>query len=288
MVIPIFFVAHWYASLFAQTFFLHRYAAHRMFQLNKFWERFFFLFTWVAQGSSFLNPRAYAILHRLHHVHSDTPQDPHSPVVHPNIFKMMWETKNYYYGLLSQRITVAKEFLHGYPTWNKFEQFAEGWVSRIGWGAAYVLFYIFFAGPEWYWYLLLPVHFLMGPIHGAIVNWAGHKLGYQNFKNGDNSRNTLWFDFVTLGELFQNNHHKFPLKANFAVRWWEFDPGFFAMRVLNRIGVIRMRGKRKYTKDQIEADAPVSEAYTAVEAEVIAREEKEGVPVHVLNEKYLK
>jgi len=31
----------------------------------------------------------------------------------------------------------------------------------------------------------------MGPIHGAIVNWAGHKYGYQNFDNGDRSRNTL-------------------------------------------------------------------------------------------------
>ena len=35
---------------------------------------------------------------------------------------------------------------------------------------------------HWAFFLLLPVHFLMGPFHGAIVNWAGHKYGYRNFK----------------------------------------------------------------------------------------------------------
>ena len=45
MAILIFFVAHYYLSLFTQTFYLHRYAAHKMFTMNKFWEKFFFLFT---------------------------------------------------------------------------------------------------------------------------------------------------------------------------------------------------------------------------------------------------
>jgi len=58
----------------------------------------------------------------------------------------------------------------------------------------------------------------MGPVHGAIVNWCGHKYGYKNFDNGDASRNSLPFDFLTGGELFQNNHHKFAMSPNFAVR----------------------------------------------------------------------
>jgi hypothetical protein len=60
------------------------------------------------------------------------------------------------------------------------------------------------------------------------------------------------------------------------------------MKVLNRLGVIKMRAKRKYTQEQILADAPVSESHIAPELEVIAREQKEGVPVHILNETYLK
>ena len=72
MAILIFFVVHWYLSLFVQTFYLHRYAAHKMFTMNPFWEKAFYLLTYTAQGSSFLSPRAYAILHRMHHAFSDT------------------------------------------------------------------------------------------------------------------------------------------------------------------------------------------------------------------------
>ena len=65
MVILIFFVVHWQVCVFCQSFFLHRYSAHKQFTMSPGWERFFYLFTYVAQGSSFLNPRGYAILHRI-------------------------------------------------------------------------------------------------------------------------------------------------------------------------------------------------------------------------------
>ena len=79
MIILLFLILHWYLSLFGQTFFLHRYSAHKMFTMNKFWEKFFYVFSWIAQGSSYLNARAYAILHRMHHAYSDTEKDPHTP-----------------------------------------------------------------------------------------------------------------------------------------------------------------------------------------------------------------
>ena len=60
----------------------------------------------------------------------------------------------------------------------------------------------------------------MGPLHGAIVNWCGHKYGYANFDNQDKSKNTTPVDFLMLGELFQNNHHKFPNSPNFAKKWF--------------------------------------------------------------------
>ena len=55
-----------------------------------------------------------------------------------------------------------------------------------------------------------------------VLGEVGFSLrGYQNFDNDDKSRNTLWFDFLTAGELFQNNHHKFAMSPNFAARWFE-------------------------------------------------------------------
>ena len=55
MAVPIFFISHWFLSVFSQTFFLHRYGAHRMFTMSKGWERFFYLLTYVCQGPSFLS-----------------------------------------------------------------------------------------------------------------------------------------------------------------------------------------------------------------------------------------
>jgi stearoyl-CoA desaturase (delta-9 desaturase) len=96
MYILVFFVAHWYLSLLMQTFFLHRYAAHKMFTMSPFWEKFFYGLTFIFQGSSFLSPYAYGVMHRLHHAYADTEEDPHSPSFSSSLFDMMWKTKNYY------------------------------------------------------------------------------------------------------------------------------------------------------------------------------------------------
>jgi stearoyl-CoA desaturase (delta-9 desaturase) len=113
-------------------------------------------------------------------------------------------------------------------------------LSRVLFGAAYTCFYIFFA-THWWMFLLLPVHFMMGPIHGAIVNWCGHKYGYRNFDNKDKSKNTTPFDFLMLGELFQNNHHKHPNSANFGKKWFEIDPVYPVMKLMHWMRVITLR-----------------------------------------------
>jgi len=240
-VIIIFFALHWYLSLFSQTFFLHRYSAHKMFTMNKFWERFFYALTYITQGSSYLSPRAYAVLHRMHHAFSDTELDPHTPHHASNVFTMMWKTKAIYNDVLNYRSDHEERFDGNIPSWNFIERLGDSYYSRIGWGTFYVLFYMYFVPAEaWYLYLLLPINFLMGPVHGAIVNWSGHMYGYQNFDNNDQSRNSLVFDVLMLGELFQNNHHKLPMRVNFAAKWWELDPVFPVIYLLDKFRVIRL------------------------------------------------
>jgi stearoyl-CoA desaturase (Delta-9 desaturase) len=237
-VILTFFVGHWLSSVFCQTFFLHRYGAHRQFTMSKGWERFFHFFTYLAQGSSFLNPRAYAILHRMHHAFSDTERDPHSPLHSANPAALMWKTKHMYDDFAYKRVEPEARFDGNVPEWPTLDKLSQSWTMRLIWVAAYTGFYVAFAPSIW-WYLLLPAHYVMGPIHGAIVNWGGHKYGYRNYKTDDVSRNTLVFDFLTMGELFQNNHHEFSMSPNFAARRFELDPTYPVIWLFSKLGVIQ-------------------------------------------------
>src|SRR3954467_2010397 len=143
--IVLFFVGHWSLSIFCQTFFLHRYGAHRMFTMSKGWERFFHLLTAVSMGSSYLVPRAYAILHREHHAYSDSPRDPHSPHVYPSLYRMMWNTKLRYEGLRKRTILPEARFEGGYPEWPALDRLFNHWGASVAIGAAYTVFYLCFA-----------------------------------------------------------------------------------------------------------------------------------------------
>jgi stearoyl-CoA desaturase (delta-9 desaturase) len=240
MIILAFFVAHWYLSLLMQTFFLHRYAAHKMFTMSKAWEKFFYTATWIFQGSSFLSPYAYGVMHRLHHAYADTELDPHSPSFSDSIADMMWKTKNYYNNIVHKTDNIEHKFKKGVPHWQFMEQLGDSWISRIGWGALYILFYIQFA-TSWWMFLLLPIHFLMGPVHGVIINWYAHRYGYVNFKVDDTAKNLLPFDFLMMGESYHNNHHKYGGRANFGFRWHEFDPTYPFILLLDKLKVIHLK-----------------------------------------------
>ena len=164
MAIIFIFIAHWYSSLFFQTVFLHRYASHQMFTMSKGWEKVFFFLTFLTQGSSFLNPRAYAILHRLHHKHSDTEKDPHSPIFSKNIIKMNLDTVKHYESVRLNKKDYSK-YDFDVPRWPLLEKIGDHWITRITFMGLYTVLYVEFATATWQ-YALLPIHFVMGPLHG--------------------------------------------------------------------------------------------------------------------------
>lgn len=196
--------------------------------------------TWLVQGSSFLIPRAYGVMHRMHHVYSDTEKDPHSPLFFKDVYHMMRSTVLIFRGFVTGKNLPEAQFTKEYlPEWDRLDKFGHHWATRLIFMVGYTAFYIYFA-PNLWWFLLLPVHFLMGPIQGAVVNWCGHKYGYSNFNNGDHSKNTSPWGVLLMGELFQNNHHYAKNDANFAKKWFEFDLTYFIMCGLNSVRIIRL------------------------------------------------
>ena len=239
MVVLFFFIALWYSSLFFQTFFQHRYAAHGAFKMNKFWERVFFVFTYITQGSSYMSPRAYAIMHRMHHAYTDTELDPHSPMFSKNVFAMMWRTRNIYKKIFEGTIVVEERFTKNLPEWPAFDKWASSTVSRVLWGVLYFMLFVVFASSLWL-FLLFPIVLAMGAFHGVIINWFAHKYGYTNFKLKNTSQNLISVDILMLGESYHNNHHKRPSSINFGKRWHELDPVYPIIRLLAWMRIIKI------------------------------------------------
>ncbi len=72
----------------------------------------------------------------------------------------------------------------------------------------------------------------------SAVNSINHLLGTRPFlTRGDNSRNVGIMALLTWGEGWHNNHHAFPYSAAFGLRWFEFDPGFLFIRLLEAMGL---------------------------------------------------
>ncbi len=245
VVIIIFFVAHWYLSLFSQSFLQHRYASHGAFTMSRFWERFFYIFAYITQGSSYLSARAYATMHRMHHAYADTEKDPHSPKYFKNVFAMMWHTKTVYADIMDYRVEVEERFTKNLPQWHSLDIWGQSLTNRLIFAALYTTVYIIYA-PYWWLYLLIPIHVLMGPVHGSIINWFAHKYGYRSYETNNTSRNFMPVDFLMLGEDYHNNHHKFPSSANFGVRWYEIDPLYYVIKVFDFMGIVKIKNKGKH------------------------------------------
>jgi len=239
MALLLFIVIHWYCSLFFQSVFHHRYAAHAMFSMSKGWERVFYIGCFLTQGSSYISAGTYGLMHRLHHAHTDTEEDPHSPSNTPNVFAMMWETRNNYINLYTGKTTADDKYKKGLPEWAAFDKIVHNWIMRVIWIAVYIAIYAYLA-TAWWMFLFLPLTIAMGSFQGVAVNWWAHRFGYENFKMNNTSKNILPFDIIFWGEAYHNNHHKHPTTPNNATRWFEWDMGYQAMRLLHKLKIIRI------------------------------------------------
>lgn len=246
----VFVAIHFFASLFMHSFYLHRYGTHQQFSMNRFWEKTFFVLTFLFQGSAFLDPKSYAIMHLEHHAHSDTPDDPHSPLNFSKskwgldaataLPRMMWHTKKVFEEINRGRSKVIEFYRdRRFITWGEFEKFTTSKTVSISMGVLYGILYLTFA-PVWWCWFFFPLTILSGPIQGAIVNWCGHMWGYRNYKLNDNSKNTWVLSTIMLGELFQNNHHQYPNSPNFAKKWFEIDPIYFIIWFFDKLHIIRL------------------------------------------------
>lgn len=240
MIILLFFLIHWYLSVLIQSFFLHRYASHQMFTMSLFSEKCFFILMSIIQGSSYIDPKLYVIIHRLHHVHTDEKKDPHSPLNTGTMLSSFIQLFKFVKSIKRDEIEIEKSFYKNIPYWKKCDVVSRNLIVRLIWIAFYSYIYFNFT-THWSLYFLLPLHFIMTHLQGGLINWYAHKIGYTNFCIHNSSTNILPFDFIFLGEGYHNNHHKYQSRSNFGKLWFEIDITYSFILVLNHIGIIQMK-----------------------------------------------
>ena len=70
------------------------------------------------------------------------------------------------------------------------------------------------------------------------INSLAHLAGRRRYVTGDQSRNNWLLALLTMGEGWHNNHHAYQASVRQGFRWWEYDPTFYALRVLSWCGVV--------------------------------------------------
>lgn len=185
-----------------------------------------------------LDPKGWSTMHRLHHRHSDTPKDPHSPV-HSGFFGTAMAQLNGYKRTLKGLIRKEK----AYTSISSDFDFDVSWLNKKGlWYLPYVFHGAISLAMGLMGAWLLGFAYFAGimshPIQGWMVNSMGHALGYRNFETSDNSRNNTLVAWLVAGEGFQNNHHRYPQSVKFSLKWFEFDWGFLMASILRFFGLV--------------------------------------------------
>ncbi|BBA35100.1 fatty acid desaturase [Methylocaldum marinum] len=222
-----------HVTIASVTIFLHRHQAHRALNLHPVVSHFFRFWLWLTTG---IVTKEWVSIHRKHHAHCESPQDPHSPRVF-GIRKVLWEGAELYRAEARHVETLDH---YGYGTPNDWIE--RNLYSRYRGGGVALLFVIDVVLFGLYGITVWAVQMLWTPFWAAgVINGLGHYRGYRNFETPDASTNLFPLGLLIGGEELHNNHHAYPASARLAHRWWELDIGWVYIRLMQRFRLAEIR-----------------------------------------------
>jgi stearoyl-CoA desaturase (delta-9 desaturase) len=215
------------------TIYLHRHQAHRALTLHPVVSHFFRFWLWMTTG---MVTREWVAVHRKHHAKCETMEDPHSPQV-LGIRKVMWEGSELY-----RREAANRETLEHYGHLTPDDWLERHLYSRFPWLGITLMLLLDIALFGSLGLVLYAVQMIWIPFWAAgVINGVGHWWGYRNFETPDASRNITPLAILVGGEELHANHHAFPASARFSIKWWEFDLGWFWIRLMALLGLARVK-----------------------------------------------
>lgn len=217
------------------TLYLHRHQTHRSIAFHPAVAHFMRAWLWLRTA---MPTREWVAVHRCHHAHVDTDEDPHSPIVY-GIWRVVFRGTSLYH-TAAHNDAVVEQYGKGTP---------DDWLERHLYAPLSVL------GPV----VTLVTNLLIFGIAGlamwvvemawipffaaGVINGLGHWWGYRNFDTPDESRNLphrVWA-IVTCGEALHNNHHHIQNSPNFSMKRGEVDLGHTYFKLLEGLGLAATR-----------------------------------------------
>jgi stearoyl-CoA desaturase (delta-9 desaturase) len=253
-------------TIAAVTIYLHRCQSHRALDLHPIVSHFFRFWLWLTTG---MVTKAWTAIHRKHHARCETEEDPHSPQI-VGIDKVLWEGAELYRKEAPNRETLDK-YGRGTPD-DWMERNVYTGHDRIGIGSLLVLNFVLFgfAGIA-----IWAVQMAWIPFFAAgIINGIGHYWGYRTYQPEDASTNIVPWGILIGGEELHNNHHAYASSARFSSRWYEFDLGWFYIRLLEGLGLAQVKKvapELKLDTAKTECDLATVQAVTTHRYEVLAK-----------------
>jgi stearoyl-CoA desaturase (delta-9 desaturase) len=218
-------------AIFTTTIYLHRGLTHRALSFHPAVAGVFRALTWLTTG---IRPRQWVAVHRKHHAHTDTVDDPHSPAV------LGWGTvqlKNVLlYRSAARDPQVVERYARDLPPTKLDRLLLDHALLGLGlllvatMGVIGVVPGLIAGGLHFVGYIAL----------SGSVNGPCHHFGRKTF--ADNSATNLrWVTVLTAGEGLHNHHHAAPTSARFARKWSDLDFGWWVIRGLRGLHLATVR-----------------------------------------------
>jgi stearoyl-CoA desaturase (delta-9 desaturase) len=211
--------------MFAITGVYHRYFGHRTYKTSR---AFQFLLALLGTTATQKGPLWWASTHRLHHKHSDTERDVHSP-----------RRRGFWYAHMGWWLGAEHEATR-LDQIGDFARFPElRWLDRrhvVGPLALMAATALAGGFDGFLWGYVVSTCALL---HGTFaINSLAHVVGSRRYATADDSRNNALLALVTLGEGWHNNHHHYQSSCRQGFYWWEVDVTYYVIKAFARLGLV--------------------------------------------------
>ena len=224
--------------MFFITGIYHRYFCHKAYKAERAVQFVFALLglTCVQRGALW-----WAAVHRHHHAHSDEEVDVHSPRRKGFLWAHIgWMTSSRNFPTDYSLIPDLAKFPE-LVFLNRFDLIGPLLMGALTYGAGAFLGAYFPSFHTTGAQMLVWGGFISTVLlfHGTCcINSLAHVMGKPRYDTGDDSRNSFLLAVITLGEGWHNNHHRYQSSARQGFYWWEIDPTYHTLRLLETLGVI--------------------------------------------------